>query len=552
MSANKTLTYGRYILVTVLVAYLILVWMYFKDNALQLTPAGLLLWFVVIPLLLVGSILALRWLQKKQDNKTVEHPEMSTKQEDIKAPDSHNLFMYSSICLPEGMLWGDIIDNDEDFTTLSEELTDFDGLPILIKPIAELTDAATLPYQYMHDEHLEDANLDTGSAKTNRSTEPNSQTLRLCSLIHEQISLSDDIFSIIAEHFNQHYQHDIQQPNSAAHVHPEWQQRYLVSADQDSTDIQTESSSTALSHLPIYLCIPASADAAILTAAVEEQMATYGIAESLTSITLVMTDDINTADNAETYNPAQFIDEQLVSLSQSASPELRLLIIVESQINEEWLELQLGLSDISNVIPTESGVLLAFYNQAANEVLDISTTVGFSFTEFCAADKKNNDMISHTDHRMANQRSYLNNLKDIKNLLIANSLSLPSINNTEPNTSSKSIDKKTKAESNSLTSNTLLSETSITMLSDISLASQPYDMSVFMGFIDEFIAQGALVTEHHLGHHMPMNIWLKPFISLALFVDLVTKDQQESDHVFLVTQHHHCSILWLADFSQTS
>ena len=77
-------------------------------------------------------------------------------------------------------------------------------------------------------------------------------------------------------------------------------------------------------------------------------------------------------------------------------------------------------------------------------------------------------------------------------------------------------------------------------------------MSVYMNFLDAFIAQGALVNERHLGHYMPLNHWLKPFISLSLFVDLVENDQQESDSVFLITQHKHCTMLWLADASQQS
>ena len=51
---------------------------------------------------------------------------------------------------------------------------------------------------------------------------------------------------------------------------------------------------------------------------------------------------------------------------------------------------------------------------------------------------------------------------------------------------------------------------------------------------------------------MPLNNWLKPFISLSLFVNLAEKDQQESDSVFLITQHKHCSMLWLADDFQKS
>ncbi|MDN5897835.1 MAG: hypothetical protein L0H35_04145, partial [Psychrobacter sp.] len=90
-----------------------------------------------------------------------------------------------------------------------------------------------------------------------------------------------------------------------------------------------------------------------------------------------------------------------------------------------------------------------------------------------------------------------------------------------------------------------------TTISDINPLKQPYDLSTYMNFLEAFIAKGALVNEHHLGHYMPLNNWLSPFISLSLFVNMVEKNQQESDEIFLVTQHKHCSMLWLADFSQT-
>ncbi|WP_250162813.1 hypothetical protein [Psychrobacter sp. WY6] len=76
MGAKKILSYGRSVLVMILVLYLILVWMYFKDNARQLTSSGLLLWFVTIPLLFLGSIMALLWWQKKLDKQTTDSPEI--------------------------------------------------------------------------------------------------------------------------------------------------------------------------------------------------------------------------------------------------------------------------------------------------------------------------------------------------------------------------------------------------------------------------------------------------------------------------------------------
>lgn len=541
--------------------------MYFKDNALQLTSSGLLLWFVVIPLLLFGSIMAIRWWQKKREDKAANMPNIAVEKENIKQPDSYRLFIYSSICLPEGDCWPDVIDNEEDLTSLSEELTDFDGLPILIKPITRLTDAASLPYRYMQDTYL-DNTLETSDfdnelydeeySRTEHIENLNSLTLRLCSLILEQLSLSDEILSSIAEHFRSQYRQNIHEPNSAINIHPDWQQHYLVSADKENNDESSPTSSDALlSKLTIYLGIPAGADSSLLVAAVKEQLETYGIPESFISITPIITSDTESADDNnnddESYDPIHFINEHLVSLSQSTSPELCLLLIADSQINDEWVESQLYSSDNSNVIPTEAGVLLVFCNQSAQDILDIVTNASFVLTEICAPAVKNEDVKNRsTNPSLTNKRSYLNNLTIIKNLLIDNSLSLTPTSKTELQTTKNSTAVRAETSTNDSTTKVLLSETSIAMLSDINPSNQPYDMSLFINFIDEFIAQGALVNEHNLGHYMPLNTWLKPFVSLSLLVDVASKDKQEFDSIFLITQHKQCSMLWLADFSQTS
>ncbi|AMN66986.1 hypothetical protein AK825_04065 [Psychrobacter sp. P11G5] len=595
------MSYSRYILVMLLVVYLILVWMYFKDNALQLTSSNLLLWFVVVPLMLLGSIMAIRWMQKKMENKTGNIPDIAVEQENTKLPNSYRLFMYSSVCLPEGDSWSEVIDNDADLTLLSEDLTDFDGLPILIKPITKLADAASLPYEYMHDvylenslensDFLEDSDFDDDSlnqafdnetfdeeSHTRRVTDLNSITLRLCSLIHEQLSLSDEILSSIAEHFNSHYQPDSQGPNSAINIHPEWQQHYLISADNENNDEPTTTFPDAsLSKLPIYLCIPDGADSSLLIVAIKEQLATYGISESLISITPIITNDTDAADdnanNHEIYDPINFINEHVMPLSQSASPELCLLIIVDSQINDAWLESQLHSSNTSNVIPTEAGVLLVFCNQAAQDVLDIDTNASFLLTEICTPNVKdedvknsdpkdsiskksmaeNNDVNANSNfnNSLTNKRSYLNNLTVIKNLLIDNSLSLAPTNKTELQATKKTTAVITDTASKYFTTKVLPSDISITVLSDINPLNQPYDMSLLMNFIDAFIAHGALVNERHLGHYMPLSTWLKPFISLSLLINLASEGQQESDSIFLITQHKQCSMLWLADYDQT-
>ncbi|MGO3281754.1 MAG: hypothetical protein ACTJH0_10200 [Psychrobacter sp.] len=537
MGAKKILSYSRFILGAFLAVYLLLVWMYFKDNARQLTSSGLLLWFVAIPILLFGTIMALLWWQKKLDKQESQASdtldETSNKKESAKLPDTYQLFVFSRICLPEGDSWSDVINNDQDLTLLSDELTDFDGLPVLVKPITRLADATSLPYRYISDEPSDDI------------------TLRLCSLIHEQLTLSEELWSTLAEHLDQ-YQQDNTQPNSAINVHPEWQQHYLVgSEEKHKEDTITATSVAHLSTLPIYLCLPIGADSAPLIAIVKEHLATYGIPETLLSFTLIETnnDDAKDLENKGESDPASFINEHLTSLSLSAMPEMRLLIIADTQLSDEWLDQHLypHQTQTTNIIPTEAGALLVFFNKAAQDLLDIETNTSVLLTEVHTPDAKHHD--SHTTERMNNRRGYLNHLTTIKNLLIDNELSLVPTNTASPKTLNKPT---TKPDDTETKTNVAPLDTSITAISDINPSTQPYDMSVYMSFVEAFITKGALVNEYHLGHYMPLNNWLKPFISLSLFVNLAEKDQQESDSVFLITQHKHCSMLWLADDFQKS
>ena len=578
MSAKKILSYGRSALVIFLVLYLIVVWMYFKDNARQLTSSGLLLWFVAIPLLLIGTIIALFWWQKKRDkqasNKADNLSDISNKKENVKLPDTYQLFISGHVCLPEGDNWSEVINNEEDLTVLSDDLTDFDGMPVLVKPITRLTDAASLPYSYMSNEDLEDSNFDDNildssldndfdeqtfddsDTRTDRIAALDNTTLRLCSLIHEQLAMSDEIWSILAEHFSQYHQQHNVQSNSAINIHPEWQQHYLVSATEESNDDTINTKSDAyISKLPIYLCLPASADSAPLITIIKEQLATYGIPETLLSFTLILANSDDVVNNSVNeregdtapYDPAGFINKHLVSLSQLATPELCLLLIADSQMNDDWIDEHLHSHQSSNVIPTEAGTLLVFFNKAAQDLLNVDTAASVLLTEVCAPNAKNNDS-PPTEH-VNNRRNYLNHLTTIKNLLIDNKLSLSPTNTTTPKATNKSITKPADTESKT---NVVLSDTSITAMSDINPSKQPYDMSVYMNFVEAFIVQGALANEHHLGHYMPLNNWLTPFISLSLFVDSIEKDQQQLDSIFLITQHKHCAMLWLADDSQKS
>ncbi|MGP9689180.1 hypothetical protein ACT3TH_08480 [Psychrobacter sp. AOP22-C1-C5] len=563
MGIKKVLSYGRFVLVMLLALYLILVWMYFKDNARHLTSSGLLLWFVAIPLLLISTIAALLWWQKKADKHTLNASDdmsgVSGAQEPVQAPNTYQLFIYSRVCLPEGNSWSEIIDNDKDVTVLSEDLVDIDGLPILIKPINNLPDAASLPYGYVIDADTTSSGFDDGFSS--------SITLRLCSLIQAQLALGDDLLSTLAVHFNQYHKQDEVQSNSAIHVHPEWQQHYLISANEENNDdIISTSSEASLSKLPIYLCLPTSADSTFLITAVKEQLMSYAFPEAVLSIIPIVTDDTDVESNAVTYDPAQFINKHIKPLSQSSAPEICFVLIADSQIHEEWLDTHLFANPSVNIVPTEAGVLLVFFNKAAQKILDIDPSASVLLTEVCTPSHKNSASKNnghdhsathdsdintgtriHSDlhERTDNRRHYLKNLTTIKHLLMDNNLSL-SPNQVEEQ---KIVIQDSKKVSKT---NVVLSDITITAMSDINPVTQSYDISKYMSFIEAFTIEGALVNDYHLGHYMPLNNWLKPFISLSLFIEFVKLDHQELEALFLITQHKHSNMLWLADFSQTS
>ncbi|MGP5120695.1 hypothetical protein ACTXJF_11610 [Psychrobacter alimentarius] len=552
MSVKKVLSYGRFALMLCLVLYLILVWLYFKDNAPQLTPAGLLLWFVIIPLLLLGSILTLLWWQKKQEknenNRSDSDVNTSNEDNETAMPEIHSLFVYSRVCLPEGNCWSEVIDNNEDLTVLSEELTDAYGLPLLIKPITRLTEADFLPEVYgsssdWDDSHLyKDYDNETYEEATHikHLVSPNSTTLRLYSLVHELLSLSEDILSNLAQHFYQYHSEDKEQSNSAINVHPEWQQHYLVGASEESADETLPATHSLPPKLSIYLCLPSSADSTFLTTAVKNQLTEYLIPEIAFSITSIVTDnDSNAADSTLTCNITEFINEHVMTLSQSDDPELCLVLIADSQINNEWLDAHLTTSHDTTAVPTEAGTLLIFFNKAAQNVIDIDNKASVLLTEFGTSNDQNEE---------SNNRHYLRHLTAIKNLLIRNVMSLSSTNSAEKEAIKKPSAKQTNTEKKT---NVSIKDVSITAISDINPLIQSYDISVYLNFLESFIAQEALVKEQHLGHYMPLNSWLKSFISVSLFVDLANNSKQELEKSFLITQHKKSTLLWLADVSDS-
>jgi hypothetical protein len=567
VAIKKITNYSHYILMVILSSYLLLLWMYFKYNTLHINAFKILLWFVIIPLLLFSAVILIRWRQKKQQNKIKNPPNISGEKSKAIQPEAYQLFIYSSISLPEGDSWSEIKDNHDDLTILSENLTFFDNLPLLIKPIARVTNASALLQSHAsHQQYDEDGftadgfdneSFDNQSFENdyfeNKSVEDiDTLTLRLYALILEQLVLSDEVLTVIGQYFTTVQQKNTYEPNSAINIHPEWQQYCIASANEDNADAMDNAPMIELSQLAVYLCLPMLADTAFIIDALKQQLALYGIAEHFIIIKTVTADD----SAADSYQPIAFINQQLIGLSKALTPEVCLFIGVDSQINEQWLESKLYAEATPTVVPTEASSLLIFCNQAAEDLLNLASAntvakIGFLLTETTDSVANSSNKTIDTNNR----RHYRDNLRKIKQLLIDNDFVLTPQDNSQAANSppAKTLEKQSlKPSAKKTTITDTLDEANITLFSDINLVNQPNESVLFMTFIDDLTAQGALVNEHFLGHYMPLSLYLKPFISLALLVDFTNNNQQQSDTDFLITQHKHCCVLWLSDPSKAS
>lgn len=546
MNINRFMNYSRYILAIVTLLYILLVWMYFKDNTAQLNASSLLIWFLLIPALLIGTIVAIRWWLKKQRHNDAEQTTATPTKEQTSLPETYKIFIYSSLNLPEGNEWSEIIENKQDLTMLDEELLDFDGLPILTKPITQVT---TEPWLLDEISSAAINNEDDADFSSYEHTEaPNDLTLRLGALIKEQLQLSADILTIIAEHFAK-LAHDKQtEPNAALDIHPEWQQQYIVSSDsrddaQDHAALIDKAQIEAI-KLSIHLCLPENADSRLLSQLLKQQLQAYGLPEALLEITLIISDTVETTNTdpigtdapRETQSPLHFIDEHIIALAKAQTPEVCLLVIADSQLNEDWLESHYYDSENARLIPTEASTLLVFCNQSSQGILDTDTLNPDNEILFSLAKIDS----TPTDSR----HHYANNIKRIKSLFF-NSAFNHRLESTSPEPESKRALITPKSSSSDEPD---LSDKDVTILSDINLQKSPYDIAVLNTFIDAISDKGALVNEHYLGHYMPLNTWLTSFLSLAILADTGYNNKQPSDIVALITQHNRCSLLWLADF----
>ena len=566
---NTLKNYIQYALAVILILYLVLVWMYFKDNTSQLTASRLLLWFIIIPLFLFGMILLYRWrlrmTSQESENTEQKHDEIP-KSIPIK---SHQLFVQSSFSVPEGASWQDIIEErTEDLTTLSEHLHDMDELPVLIKPVSNLDIEAAyssiLTYQELSsDDWLdEDANDETSANSEEHDYSSSSDidregvTVRLWALIYEQLNANAENIHLLATHLSTA---DFgEEANVALHAHPDWQSHYIGHTadsvvEKDPTDMALNSAMNALSTLTLTLSISQDADATLLSALIKDYLFNCGIPIAKLSIHMTSMDSdssltnnsqLNHLNDANTENhlPISFMSQQLATLASDVSARVCLFIAADTHIHDSWVESQ---SD-SYPPPTEAATLVIFYNAIAQHLLN-PDSVAVSLVEISPDIAKqtrldDEDTLDYSD--MQARQYYAKNLLKIKQLLLEN-------NFTPPPYPSKSLDaEKGSRDQNSsakaITDTEWLSK-SLIAISDINPLSQSYDIALFMTFIEEFIEKGALVNDHHLGHYMPSNEWLKTFLSVSMLVDSVFNDAQELNHHFLITQHKRCCYLWFAE-----
>ncbi len=568
MHSKKRLSYALYALTFIFIAYLLLTWMYFKDNAVQLTAFRLLLWFIIIPISLFGFILTLRWFRDKSDSKGNKTELISSEKEELLSLETYRLFVKACISLSEGNSWSEIIDNKNDLTVLSEDLSDFDGLPILIKPIERVITEQNPLYlsQNKNDFEIEADNYEIYDETYNdddeedRAQSTDTLTLRLCALIDEQLRLSDELLSLLAQHFS-YLEQDNDEPNSAIHIHPDWQPHYLLGAKSSnhnsnhSSDMDDEESSKdlpapALPKLSIYLCIPSLADADFLIHFIKQQLADYGIADSSFEFSIILAED-------DSYQPLDFIDEHLMTLAKAAIPVACLLITVDSQINEAWVESSLYETALDNTIPTEAGTLLFFSNKAAQEALNLENNSSILLTKvpndtlnsLDNTTDADSDSLQATSLKRDTRQHYAKNLQKIKHLLLNGTSTIAPVDKSKM----QSIESQNlEPIANGSTIKAITSKNNINALTDINPLEQAYNLSAFMTFIDSLIEKDVLVNEHHLGHYMPSNLWLKTFISLSLLVSQDELDKQESDLSFLITKHKNNCMLWLKYFSEAA
>ena len=509
MDTKHILHYTRHALTVVLVVYLILTWMYYKDNVTELTSINLLVSFILIPLALFAAILTIKWQQKKQKNPEAAPEATAAPIKKDLQPKAYHLHMHSQLLLPEGEKFVDVVENTDDVTVLSPVHVDYNNLPILIKPIGDISAP-------IDDFELQDIDNDNG-------------TQRLCQLITHLFDLSESELYDCATHFASAHAEGGVQPNAAVSMHPDWQQSYISSTD-GSQDEDLAPPPPAFTALPVYLYAPASANTADINRIIKARLIDYGFGEAYFSI-------INLTPTDNPSEPLAALNPHLMALSENHMPSMAIVLAVDSEINSDWIDEHLHLADDHTaLLPEEAASLLIVWNDAADELLDMATNGQYALLEYHHQEASNT--------RRANMR-----LLDLINELITAKLrnSDTKTDNSAAISSSENPSKSAEDEAGDA-----LSGHSITVLSDINPVKQPFDTAIFMSFVDKILSQGALVNDHQLGHHMHRSDWMRGLIAISLFADIDFDEQPESDIVCLTMQQDTGYTLWLAEPISTS
>lgn len=511
---KKYLFYIRYVLILLFIVYLILIWMYFKDNVSSISSTELLHGFVVIPSLILASIILVQWQYKKKNNLS-ENDEQSSIASDATPnhqPSSYEIFIYSNVCLPEGEHFIDIIENSNDLTILSPVYTSFDNLPILIKPIAEIdSDNDEL---YPHEDDID------------------SITQRICLIMRHLLTQSE---TELIEAANQYVSEsdtklDKNQQNLTLSMHPKWQQSHILSETQEAQSaVNTQLPDTKLSTLPIYLLISDLANKSYIKQDLIKQLVGYGFPEEvidINSITLEESDKNNSQNQNQSLTPLSAIKNHIINITQSADPQISLVIAVDSQINDEWLEAHYFTSaNPSSIVPQEAGALLFLCNAAAKSFVEFDKYTATSLIDFSAQSASEIPMVQEP----ADASYYASNIRSISKFLQQDLL-----------TNSES-DK----EANRTDDELPLAPFNLTILSDLSPLAKPYNVNVFMRLIDDLNHKGACIDEHHLGRFVASSEWMAQLISLSLYADIETDEEDTLNKTLLITHDKTETLLWI-------
>ena len=492
MVLEKTLTYVRYSLVAVLILYLGIVWLYFKDNASDLTVSSFVLYFLLLPLVLLSAIGALRWYQNKPPAKA-DSPSSEGTQKDTtpeKPMVRHQLLISGHVLLPEGNEWQQVIDNNDDLTELNRTITDNFGLPILTKPIV-------------------DVDSEMASFTEDNAESELSFTQRIKTLIQIQLSAHNASLFSIGEHLSLSTMDD-SAIDTASDIHPEWQHTHTLHIQQeDASDIALQ---PKVSRFELYICLPADADQAHIKAAVVEQMADYDMSEAMLSVQFITAKDSHN-------EPSTFISHTLCSIAEDSEPRLGMLLVADTQIDQTWLDNDADFHIDNNVVPTEAACALLLANRAASEIVPLADVLPVQLS--ATVD------LSHSEAmRDAPTRSYRQLLPQVKSMLLKQ--------NIIPVAAETAVDDSDAEETTH----------SLVLISDVDVINHTEALETFMKFTDALSQHQTDAKVHHAGGFMPSNPWLRCFIPICLLTQYGLEHIGTKETPLAIIQHPTCCSLW--------